>query len=423
MAKTRSPLVIIFITIFIDLVGFGIVIPVLPLYAERYGASEATVGLLLAIYSAMQFVFAPILGKLSDRVGRRPVLLVSLIGTSIGFLLMGFAPSMPVGFALFGLAPTLVWLFVARIIDGISGGNISTAQAYIADVTPPDERSKGMGLIGAAFGLGFIFGPAIGGALSHISPEAPFFFAAAMAAANATALYFLLPESLSAEHRSQARRGGILEVLKQSGSWQLGAVMATYFFSTVAFAMMTATFALFAAHRFKFNEAKTGYLFAYVGVIGAVIQGGLLGRLVRKFGDKPLAVTGTAIFAASVFCFPLSRTVTALIIASTGFAIGNSLMTPTLNALASKSVSAAWQGRVLGVLASVASLARIIGPVLGGSLLSSESAESAHYGRTPYWTSAAIMLVAFLLALMVRSNEMYANAKAPAIEVERRGEV
>jgi len=404
MAKTRSPLVIIFITIFIDLVGFGIVIPVLPLYAERYGASEATVGILLATYSAMQFVFAPILGKLSDRVGRRPVLLVSLIGTSIGFLLMGFAPSMPVGFALMGMAPTLVWLFVARVIDGISGGNISTAQAYIADVTPPEERSKGMGLIGAAFGLGFIFGPAIGGALSHISPEAPFFFAAAMAAANATALYFLLPESLSAEHRSQARRGGILEVLEQSGSWQLGAVIATYFFSTVAFAMMTATFALFAAHRFKFNEAKTGYLFAYVGVIGAVIQGGLLGRLVKMFGDKPLAVTGTAIFAASVFCFPLSQTVAALAIASTGFAIGNSLMTPTLNALASKSVSAAWQGRVLGALASVASLARIIGPVLGGWLLSRDSDASAHYGRTPYWTSAAIMLVALGLALTVKSK-------------------
>ena len=205
MAKTRSPLVIIFITIFIDLVGFGIVIPVLPLYAERYGASEATIGILLAVYSAMQFIFAPILGKLSDRVGRRPVLLVSLIGTSIGFLLMGFAPLMPVGLALFGLAPTLIWLFVARIIDGISGGNISTAQAYIADVTLPEERSKGMGLIGAAFGLGFVFGPMIGGVLSYISPEAPFFFAAALAAANATALYFLLPESLAVEHRSEAR--------------------------------------------------------------------------------------------------------------------------------------------------------------------------------------------------------------------------
>jgi DHA1 family tetracycline resistance protein-like MFS transporter len=259
-----------------------------------------------------------------------------------------------------------------------------------------------MGLIGAAFGLGFVFGPLIGGVLSYISAEAPFFFAAALAAANATALYFLLPESLSDEHRREARRGGIIEVLEQSGSWELRAVIATYFFSTVAFAMMTATFALFAAHRFKFDAWHTGFLFGYVGVIGAVIQGGLLGRLVKKFGDKPLAVAGIATFAASVFFFPLSQTVTSLIIASTGVAVGNSLMTPTLNALASKSVSAAWQGRVLGVLASVASLARIIGPVLGGWLLSRDSDANAHYGRTPYWTSAAIMLVALGLAFSVR---------------------
>jgi len=155
MPKSRSPLVIIFVTIFIDLVGFGIVIPVLPLYAERFGASEAVIGALVASYSAMQFVFAPLLGRLSDRIGRRPVLLVSMIGTSLGFLLMGFANAL--------------WLlFVARVIDGITGGNISTAQAYIADVTPPEERSRGMGLIGAAFGLGFVVGPVIGGLMTHI---------------------------------------------------------------------------------------------------------------------------------------------------------------------------------------------------------------------------------------------------------------
>jgi DHA1 family tetracycline resistance protein-like MFS transporter len=416
MPKGRSRLVIIFITIFIDLVGFGIVIPVLPLYAERYGASEATVGILLATYSAMQFVFAPILGRFSDRVGRRPVLLASLIGTSIGFLIMGLAPRMPVGFSLLGLAPTLVWLFIARIIDGISGGNISTAQAYIADVTPPEQRSRGMGLIGAAFGLGFIFGPAIGGALTRVSPEAPFFFAAAMAAANATALYFRLPESLSHEHRSEARRGGIVQVLEQSGSWQLGAVMATYFFATVSFAMVTATFALFAAHRFKFDAWHTGLLFGYVGVIGAVIQGGLLGRLVKLFGDKPLAVAGTAIFATGVFFFPLSTTVILLVIASTGIAIGNSLMTPTLNGLASNSVSASRQGRVLGAMASAASLARIIGPVLGGWLLSRDLDSSTLYGRTPYWASSAIMLIALGLALTVQSKS---SAGQEAVGVER----
>jgi multidrug resistance protein len=423
MAKSRSPLVIIFITIFIDLIGFGIVIPVLPLYAEKYGASETTVGILIASYSAMQFIFAPILGRISDRVGRRPVLLVSLIGTSVGFLLMGFAERIG-GVVILGLAPTLVWLFVARIIDGASGGNISTAQAYIADVTPPEERSKGMGLIGAAFGLGFIFGPAIGGVMSHISPEAPFFLAAAMAAANATALFFLLPESLSEEHRGEARtRGGVLRIFEEAGSWQLGAVMATYFFSTVAFAMMTATFALFASHRFRFDQSHTGYLFAYVGIIGAIIQGGLLGRLVRVFGEKALATMGTAIFAASIFALPLSRSVLMLLLTSTGIAIGNSLMIPTLNGLASKSVNAAWQGRVLGVSASVASLARIIGPVLGGWLLGRDPDTASSYGRTAYWGSAAIMLVALLLALSLRAGGEREQRASQPLEAPGGGEV
>jgi DHA1 family tetracycline resistance protein-like MFS transporter len=420
MPKSRSPLVIIFITIFIDLVGFGIVIPVLPLYAERYGASEATVGILLAIYSAMQFVFAPILGKLSDRVGRRPVLLVSLLGTSAGFLLMGFAPKMPVGFALLGLAPTLVWLFIARIIDGVSGGNISTAQAYIADVTSPEERSKGMGLIGAAFGLGFIFGPAIGGLMSHVSAGAPFFFASAMAAANATALYFLLPESLSREHRSQARRrASVSEIFQQGGGWHLKAIMATYFFATISFAMLTATYALFANHRFNFDAIHTGYMFTYVGVLGAIIQGGLLGRLVKAFGEKALAVSGTAIFAASMFALPSTATLTTLIVASTGIAIGNSLMTPSLNGLASKSVGAAWQGRMLGVMASVASLARIIGPVLGGWLLSRDPNVSSHYGRSPYWTSGVIMLVALGVAFTIHAKARAVSGEAVPVEGEQ----
>ncbi len=420
MPKSRSPLVIIFITIFIDLVGFGIVIPVLPLYAERYGASETTVGILLAIYSAMQFVFAPILGKLSDRVGRRPVLLVSLLGTSAGFLIMGFAPKMPVGFALLGLAPTLVWLFIARIIDGISGGNISTAQAYIADVTSPEERSKGMGLIGAAFGLGFIFGPAIGGLMSNVSAGAPFFFASAMAAANATALYFLLPESLSPEHRMQARRrASVSEIFEQGGGWHLKAIMATYFLATVAFAMLTATYALFANHRFNFDAIHTGYMFTYVGVLGAIIQGGLLGRLVKAFGEKKLAVSGTAIFAASMFALPSSATLTTLIVASTGIAIGNSLMTPSLNGLASKSVNSAWQGRMLGVMASVASLARIIGPVLGGWLLSRDPNESAHYGRSPYWTSGVIMLLALGAATTLHSKAGAVTSEAVPVAGEQ----
>src|SRR5207248_9534386 len=185
----RSPLLVIFITVFIDLVGFGIVIPVLPFYAEgtKFGATPREVGLLFAAYSVMQLVFAPVLGRLSDKYGRRPVLLISLLGTSLGFLILGFAT-------------TLWMLFLGRIIDGISGGNISTAQAYIADVTTKKDRAKGMGLIGAAFGLGFVFGPAIGGILSRWGINVPFLFAGGLAFANAILLYFTLPETVKPDH-------------------------------------------------------------------------------------------------------------------------------------------------------------------------------------------------------------------------------
>ena len=398
MAKSRSPLIIIFLTVFIDLVGFGIVIPVLPIYAQKFNASEATIGILLAVYSAMTFIFAPILGRISDRIGRRPVLLGSIIGTAIGFLIMG-------------AAETLALLFVGRIIDGITGGNISTAQAYIADVTPPEKRSGAMGLIGAAFGLGFIFGPALGGVLSQqISLAAPFYFAAGLAAANAVALYFLLPESLSSEHRAQAGRASIGEIFREAGSWQLGAVFATYFFSTTAFSLLTATYTLFSFRRFGLDEAHNGYIFASQGLIGVLIQGVLLRRLLKVFGEKPLTITGLVFLTTSLFALPLMNTIAQLLIASAGIAIGNSLTTPVLNGLASKSVHPASQGRVLGALNSVASLARIIGPAMGGWLLMRDAA-NAQYGKTPFWAGGAIMIIAFCLALTLHS------VRTPAEEV------
>ncbi len=398
MAKGRSPLAIIFVTVLIDLIGFGIVIPVLPLYAERFGASAAVIGMLLGVYSAMTFIFSPILGHLSDRVGRRPVLLLSIIGTSIGFLAMG-------------LAHALWLLFVARIIDGISGGNISTAQAYIADITPPEERSKRMGLLGAAFGLGFVIGPALGGWMSRLSPEAPFFLAAAMAAANAVALFFLLPESLSAENRSHvSARPSVTKLFEEQGSWRLTAVLSTIFFATVAFALLTTIYTLFSWHRFQLDATHNGNILAYMGVIGAIIQGGLLGRLVRVAGDKKLAVIGTVFLAASLFAFPLSSSVLMLVFITTGMAIGNSLATPTLNGLASKCVGPQWQGRIFGVTQSVSSLARIVGPVLGGWLLSRDDAVASvaagyayPYGRTPFWTGGFIMIVAFMVSLTIDS--------------------
>ncbi|MBI4354855.1 MAG: MFS transporter [Candidatus Omnitrophica bacterium] len=390
MTAKRSPLALIFLTVFIDLVGFGIVIPVLPLYAERFGMSPLGIGVLLAIYSAMQALGAPWLGRLSDRVGRRPVLLLSLLGTAAGFLLMGLAKTLPL-------------LFLGRIIDGITGGNISTAQAYIADVTPPEERSRGMGLIGAAFGLGFIFGPAIGGVMGHFSLAAPLLFAAGLSAANAVAVYFLLPESLTAERRGQARqRSPIAAIFRQPHGRTLALAIGAYFVTTMAFSLLTATYPLFTERRFGYGAAQNGYLFAAQGILSAVIQGGLLGWLVRRCGDKRLAMAGCALLAASMFGLPTSAAAVALFGWTAGLASGHGLVAAPLNSLASQSVDAASQGRVLGVMQSAASLARIVGPVLGGWLLSYDAAHPAlSFGRTPYWTSGLVTLIALALVAIL----------------------
>src|ERR1043166_10168541 len=247
----RSPLIVIFTTVFIDLVGFGIVIPVLPFYAEgtAFNATPRMVGLLFASYSIMQLIFSPVLGRLSDKYGRRPVLLLSIIGTGIGFLILG-------------LAKTVLLLFVGRILDGITGGNISTAQAYIADITTKENRAKGMGMIGAAFGLGFIFGPAIGGILSQWGIHVPFFFAASLCFANAVLLYFRLPETVTPDHPARNSAAGgrnwrqVFLSLKQP---RLTFVLVIYFLFIVAFSIMTTSFSLYTMFRFGYDAQHTGY--------------------------------------------------------------------------------------------------------------------------------------------------------------------
>ena len=400
----RSPLIVIFTTVFIDLVGFGIVIPVLPFYAEgtAFNATPRTVGLLFASYSIMQLIFSPILGGLSDKHGRRPVLLLSIIGTGIGFLILGLA--------------TTVWmLFIGRILDGITGGNISTAQAYIADVTTEENRAKGMGLIGAAFGLGFIFGPAIGGILSRWGIHVPFFFAAALCFANAALLYFTLPETVTADHPAKHSAAGgrslrnIVTSLKQP---KLAFILVIYFLFIVAFSIMTTSFSLYTMFRFGYDAQHTGYLFAYVGLIAVIIQGGLIGRLVKRFGEIPLVIFGALCFAISLFAVPFvgpaAGGLGALLIGGGVFSMGNSLATPALTSLASKSVGPAEQGVVLGVTQSTASLARAVGPSLTALLISSSIAHLGADGVRHYmsdqslfvtfWTGAGIMFVASALA-------------------------
>jgi DHA1 family tetracycline resistance protein-like MFS transporter len=401
----RSPLVVIFTTVFIDLVGFGIVIPVLPFYAEgsRFGASPRTVGLLFASYSVMQLIFSPILGRLSDKHGRRPVLLISIIGTGIGFLILGFAN-------------TLLLLFVGRILDGITGGNISTAQAYIADITTTENRAKGMGLIGAAFGLGFVFGPAIGGILSHWGISVPFLFAAGLCFANALLLYFTLPETVTPDHpaRVSAAGGrGLAQLVQSLRKPRLGFVLIIYFMFIVAFSIMTTSFSLFTMFRFGYDAQHTGYLFAYVGIIAVIIQGGLIGKLVKRFGEMPLVVIGAFLFAGSLFAVPFvgpaAGGLIALLVGGGLFSVGNSLSAPSLTSLASKSVGPGEQGSVLGVTQSVASLARAVGPALAAVLIHSVIAYKGADGEphfmsdhslfVTFWTGSAIMFVALLLAV------------------------
>ena len=391
MFRARSPLLVLFLTVFIDMVGFGIVIPVLPLYAERFDASPLAIGWLTGIYSGMQIIFTPLLGKLSDRFGRRPVLMLSLAGTAIGFAVMGAADS-------------LVMLFVARIFAGITGGNISIPQAYIADVTTPETRSKWMGMIGAAFGLGFTFGPMIGGIMSRISYSAPFYFAAGLAAVNVVLLYFILPESLPQEHRAKPHEdASVVEVFRHGRRGLFTIVVATYFFLVAGFTIMTAFFALFTSRRFGYDAQANGYLFGFIGIVTVIVQGGLIGRLVALFGETALARAGLLITAASLALLPLCQNLAWLLVACVALSLGSGFASPPLNGLASQLVERSWQGRALGVLQSAGSTARLLGPLLGGALLTLDLHKPANrYGETAFYVAALLCLIGAVLAFCIK---------------------
>jgi len=378
----RSPLAIIFITVFIDLIGFGIILPLLPYYAESYGASAILVGLLSTSYSLMQFLFMPIWGRLSDRLGRRPMILLSLMGSSVGFLI-------------FGLAEDLLFLFVGRMVAGIAGAIVPTTQAYIADITPPENRAKGMGLVGAAFGLGFILGPAIGGQLSIYGYDKPFLFAALLAAANFVFAFFKLPESSTKENRLKARREGFnLERLRKALAHPMvPMLLAIYFVVIFAFANMEATFGLLNKHEYGLSARQTSYLFTYIGILMCLMQGVLVGHLVRIFGEKRLIAMGTfcMIFGLGLMPFAPSILAYCAIIALVAFGAG--VNNPSLNSLISRSSSLEDQGGVLGFAQSMASLGRILGPAWGGYTF---DVLGHHW---PFVTGGLFMALAFLLIL------------------------
>lgn len=400
----RLPILLIFITILIDLIGFGIVIPVLPYYigAEPFNATPVTYGWLVASFSIMQLIFSPILGRLSDKYGRKPVLFFSLLGTGVGFLILGFA--------------TTLWLvFLGRILDGVTGGNISTAQAYIADVTTPENRARGMGMIGAAFGIGFVLGPAIGGILSPYGLAVPFYFAAGMAFVNAIVLYFVLPETVKrGEHTAeQVSEGRFAVLFKYLRDPRLGLLITIYFLVTVAFSILTTAFIIYTAYRFRYTARQNGFLFAYIGIVGALIQGGLMGIVTKKLGEHLLVIIGTVLMAVSLFFIPLvgpeSGGLAGLMIGIAVFSFGSAFAGTPLIAIASKSVSDREQGVAMGVMQSAASLGRAVGPALTGFLLSAAAASGVdalaignindHTIERTFWTAAAIMIPTFLMAV------------------------
>jgi len=381
MANRQLQYGTIFLTCFIDILGFGIVIPVLPLYAEHFGATAMQIGWLVGIFSLAQFIFSPIWGRISDRVGRKPVLLIGLIGTVAGYLLMGSAK-------------TVGALLVARLIAGISGANISAAQAYLADISAPEHRAKAMGLLGAAFGLGFVFGPALGGwAGATFNYAAPMYIAAGLASLNVISVVFVLPEShhpgASSGKREKLFPALFSHVEKRTFVWSV----ASYFLVIAGFSIMTSLFALLLNHRFGLDAKQTGYILGGVGIIGVIIQGGLIGRLVRRFGETRLAFAGAVSMSAGLAWLALSASVPAMFAATILVGIGNSLLMPTLSALASRSAEAEWQGRALGVMQSGGSLARWFGPLIAGALLSVPLA-GAGYAFLPIMVSAGVLVLA-----------------------------
>ncbi|MEO8679169.1 MAG: MFS transporter [Vicinamibacterales bacterium] len=371
-----SPLVIIFITVFIDLLGFGIIIPLLPFYAESFGANAFTIGLLGTSYSLMQFLFSPIWGRWSDRIGRKPIILIGLVGSCLSYFTLAVASSLSL-------------VFLARLIGGIAGANVATAQAYIADITTPENRAKGMGLVGAAFGMGFVFGPAIGGALSRFGPSTPMWCASALCLANVIAASVLLPESRTPSPHA-ATLGRLAAFRRAVGHPQLLLLLALFFVVTVSFSGFEATFALFSERKFGFTASSIGLMFAFMGVVLSIVQGVLVGRVVKRVGEARLITAATLLIAISLGMVPFASTVPLLLATLGVLAVGMGFNGPSLSSMVSKLSDPDDQGGILGLASSLASLGRVFGPAWGGFLFD-------RFGMTmPYLSAAAIMMIAFL---------------------------
>lgn len=421
MKNKKTAYVILFTIVFLDMVGFGIIIPLLPYYGQTFageiqqigsflGVSMAPEGLVIAVlfsvYSLMQFVFSPVWGRLSDRFGRRPVLLWNLFGSVLAYII-------------FGVAGSLFVLFLSRVIQGVAGAKIATAQAYIADITPPEKRARGMGMIGAGLGLGFVFGPAIAGLLislesslldwafldsllQHNIYSLPGYFAALLSLANLVVLYFLLPEPRERNISKSGQRfriwnwGELRSVLEHP---QLGLLLLIIFLATTAFSSMESMFALWGESALGIDEQTNSYLFAYIGVLIAINQGLIVGRLAEKIGEHRLIILGTGTLMVALVLLPFSATLWILMGVLAILAFGSGVNTPSLQSLVSQTSHDSEVGGTMGLSQSTSSLARIIGPLLGGWVYDL-------FGiQFPFVVGGLIMLVAFLLSWRLASGQ------------------
>lgn len=389
---------VLFLIVLIDLIGFGLVIPLLPFYAERFSSSPQEVTLLMATFSMMQVVFAPVWGRLSDRMGRRPVLMISMGAAALAYLWLGFASA-------------LWMLFAARALAGACAGNIAAANAYIADVTTPAKRARGMGMIGAAFGLGFIIGPALGGVvagnnLATADLRSPGLIACGLSLIAFLGVVLVLKESLPKDLAPRSRKSRIAALRDALARKTLARLLLIFLLATLAFGGMEAVFALWAMAQFGWGPEQIGYIFTYVGVLSAIMQGGLIGKLSARFGEEKLLIAGLGLTALGLLAIALAHDLPVLVVAMSCLALGMGAMQPSLNSLISRRAGAEEQGEVMGVAQSVASLSRVLGPLLAGALF-------AGLGRdAPFLVGMALVVAAAVLGCGIPPAEPAAQPGA-----------
>lgn len=382
-----SRLAVLFITVLVDMIGFGIVLPLLPYYAEEFGASPLDVTLLIASFSAMQFIAVPIWGKISDRLGRRPFIIAGLFASSVSYLI-------------FGLATSLLMLFLSRIAAGAAGGTISVAQAYVADTTGPEDRAHGMGMLGAASGLGILIGPAIGGYFSGFGYAVPGFIAAALCVANGIAAILVLPESPRGRARDRsdgapAQATSIRSWVGTLTSFPFGLLLVVYFLSIMSFTAMTSVLALFAERAHAMDALDMGIVFSTAGATTVVVRGLMVGWLARRFGERRIVQAGTVVLASSLLAIPFLPSELAMFALVPFWALATGLTFPSLASLVSQETDTDSQGAMLGGQQVVGGIGRVLGPVWAGALFEAIGI------RIPFYAAAALVAIAVVLATWI----------------------